>query len=248
MGSRLLVLYIPPYSTTEDQAVLARMKKKKRKPDSRWVGKVVRGMSKAVGSDLPAVSQIARRRRDPFRILVSTVLSLRTKDEVTDAASKRLFAIADTSKKLATTPVRLIEKAIYPVGFYKTKARSIKEIARRLEKDLGGKVPDTIDELLTFKGVGRKTANLVVTLGYGKDGICVDTHVHRVSNRLGLVATKTPEQTEFALMDVLPRKYWIGYNELLVTFGQKMCKPISPHCTQCPLFVDCPRIGVTRFR
>jgi len=205
-------------------------------------------MGKAVGESLPSVSRIAREKRDPFRILMSTVLSLRTKDEVTDEASKRLFAIADTPRDLSKIPVRTIEKAIYPVGFYKTKARSIKRIAAELEKDHAGIVPDSIDELLEFKGVGRKTANLVVTLGYGKDGICVDTHVHRVSNRLGLVDTKTPEKTEFALMDVLPRKHWIGYNELLVSFGQKVCKPISPHCSTCPLEKKCPQIGVGKHR
>lgn len=205
-------------------------------------------MNNAVGKSLPAVSKIARRRRDPFRILISTVLSLRTKDEVTDVASRRLFAIASTPATLSKTSVRSIEKAIYPVGFYRTKARSIKEIARRLVVDYGGRVPDTIDELLTFKGVGRKTANLVITLGYGKDGICVDTHVHRISNRLGLVRTKTPEQTEFALMKVLPRKHWIGYNELLVSFGQKVCTPLSPFCSRCPLAGRCPQIGVMRKR
>jgi endonuclease-3 len=209
---------------------------------------MIRAMGKAVGKSLPSVSRIARKRRDPFRILMSTVLSLRTKDEVTDEASKRLFAIADTPRDLSKIPVRTIEKAIYPVGFYKTKARSIKRIAAELENDHAGIVPDSIDELLKFKGVGRKTANLVVTLGYGKDGICVDTHVHRVSNRLGLVKTKTPEKTEFALMDVLPRKHWIGYNELLVSFGQKVCKPISPHCSICPLQKKCPQIGVGRHR
>ncbi len=214
----------------------------------RRIHSIIRSMGKAVGKDLPAVSKIARRKRDPFRILMSTVLSLRTKDEVTDEASKRLFAIASTPATLATVPVPTIEKAIYPVGFYKTKARSIKEIARRLRDECGGVVPDTIDELLEFKGVGRKTANLVITLGYGKDGICVDTHVHRVSNRLGLIDTKTPEQTEYALMDVLPRQYWIRYNELLVSFGQKVCKPISPHCSTCPLGGGCPRIGVGRHR
>ena len=205
-------------------------------------------MGKAVGKSLPSVSRIARRKRDPFRILISTVLSLRTKDEVTMQASKRLFAVADTPARLVATPVRAIEKIIYPVGFYKTKARTLKNIARRLIDDYDGVVPDSIDELLTFKGVGRKTANLVVTLGYGKKGICVDTHVHRVSNRMGLVETTTAEQTEYALMDVLPDKYWIGYNELLVSFGQKVCKPVSPHCSICPVEKKCPQIGVGKHR
>lgn len=216
--------------------------------NGRRVGVLVAVMGKAVGKSLPSVSRIARRKRDPFRILISTVLSLRTKDEVTMQASKRLFAVADTPARLVATPVRAIEKTIYPVGFYKTKARTVKNIARRLIDEYDGVVPDSIDELLTFKGVGRKTANLVVTLGYGKKGICVDTHVHRVSNRMGLVETTTAEQTEFALMDVLPDKYWIGYNELLVSFGQKVCKPISPHCSTCPLEQKCPQIGVGTHR
>jgi endonuclease-3 len=218
------------------------------KTNSREIDSVIRAMGKAVGKSLPTVSRIAREKRDPFRILMSTVLSLRTKDEVTMDASRRLFAIADTPQDLSTTPVRAIKKAIYPVGFYKTKARSIKRIAAQIERDYSGIVPDSIDELLKFKGVGRKTANLVVTLGYGKDGICVDTHVHRVSNRLSLVKTRTPEQTEFALMDVLPKKFWIGYNELLVSFGQKVCKPISPLCSTCPLEKKCPKIGVGKHR
>ena len=144
--------------------------------------------------------------------------------------------------------MRVIEKAIYPVGFYKTKARTIRTIARRLLDECDGSVPDSIDELLKFKGVGRKTANLVLTLGYGKKGICVDTHVHRVSNRLGLVKTSNPEQTEYALMDVLPEKYWIGYNEMLVSFGQKVCRPISPLCSTCPLSKGCPQHGVDKHR
>ena len=220
----------------------------KKKTNNRRMERMLKKIAEAVGTSLPSVSQIARKRRDPFRILVSTVLSLRTKDEVTMAASKRLFQIAATPDKLAKTPVRTIEKAIYPVGFYKTKARSIKAIAKTLVTKHDSVVPDTIDELLKFKGVGRKTANLVITLGYGKDGICVDTHVHRVSNRLGLIHTKTPNETEFALMDVLPRKHWIGYNELLVSFGQRVCKPISPHCSTCVLDKTCPKLGVDKHR
>ncbi len=224
------------------------MSKPRGRPAARSVDRLIRGMSGAVGRDLPAVSVIARTKRDPFKILISTLLSLRTKDEVTEAASRRLFAIASTPEKLARTPSRVIEKSIYPVGFYKTKARRIIEISRRLIREYRGVVPDTIEELLGFKGVGRKTANLVVTLGYGKKGICVDTHVHRVSNRIGLVETSNPEQTEYALMDVLPEKYWIGYNELVVSFGQKVCKPISPLCSTCFFERDCPKIGVGRHR
>ena len=212
------------------------------------VYRLIRGMSQAVRNDLPAVSHIARKKRDPFKILISTVLSLRTKDEVTMVASKRLFAIASSPETLARTPIRVIEKAIYPVGFYKTKARSIRGISEHLLQEFGGVVPDSIDELLGFKGVGRKTANLVITLGYSKKGICVDTHVHRVSNRVGLVKTATPEQTEYALMNVLPEKYWIGYNELVVSFGQKVCKPVSPLCSTCFNERMCPKVGVGKHR
>jgi endonuclease-3 len=207
---------------------------------------LMRKMSKALGRNtLPSVSQIARENKDPFKVLISTLLSLRTKDEVTLEASKRLFNLADSPGNLAEVHVRTIEKAIYPVGFYKTKARTIKAICKRLMKEFDGIVPDTVDELLQFKGVGRKTANLVVTMGYGKPGICVDTHVHRVSNRLGIVNTDNPERTEYALMEVLPRRYWIRTNELLVSFGQQVCKPISPHCSTCTLNSACPRIGVS---
>jgi endonuclease-3 len=206
-------------------------------------------MRRALGDAAPpAVSQIARERHDPFRVLMSTLISLRTKDEVTDAASKRLFALASTPQGLARLDVRTIEKAIYPAGFYKTKARRMREISRRIENEHGGTVPDTMEELLAFKGVGRKTANLVITLGYGKHGICVDTHVHRVSNRLGLVATRSPEQTDFALMGILPKKQWIGYNELLVLFGQRVCTPVSPRCSTCPLERNCPKVGVGKRR
>ena len=211
--------------------------------------RLIADIAKSAGvGPVPSVSRIARRKRDPFRILISTLISLRTKDEVTDKASHRLFALADTPAAIEKLPVRKIEKAIFPAGFYKTKARRIKEIAGRLRREYRGRVPDSVDELLKFKGVGRKTATLVVSLGYGKHAICVDTHVHRVSNRLGLVETTRPEQTEFALMEVLPKKYWIGYNELLVRFGQRVCKPISPHCSTCAARRACPQVGVDRHR
>ena len=143
---------------------------------------------------------------------------------------------------------RQIERLIYPVGFYRTKARVILGICRDLLDRLGGRVPDEIDDLLTLKGVGRKTANLVVTMGYGKPGICVDTHVHRISNRLGYVRTRTPEETEMALRAKLPKRYWIGYNDLLVTFGQNVCTPISPRCSTCPVRALCRRVGVRSSR
>lgn len=195
----------------------------------------------------PVVGEIAKT-NDPFRVLISTILSLRTKDETTREASRRLFGIAITPESLLKLGSDAIEKAIYPVGFYKTKAKSIIEISGRIIDEYGGRVPDEIDELLKLKGVGRKTANLVVTLGYNKPGICVDIHVHRISNRLGYVSTKTPDETEFALRDKLPEQYWIRYNDLLVPFGQNLCRPVSPLCSKCPVCDHCERIGVNQSR
>jgi endonuclease III len=191
-----------------------------------------------------AVGVVAEKSRDPFRVLISCLISLRTKDEVTGEASARLFRLATAPGRMADLPTATIARAIYPAGFYRTKATTIREICRVLLERHSGKVPDTMEELLALKGVGRKTANLVLTVGFGKPGICVDTHVHRISNRLGIVATKTPEQTEFALRQVLPPRHWIPYNDLLVTFGQNVCKPISPLCSRCPVAALCPQIGV----
>jgi endonuclease-3 len=188
------------------------------------------------------------RKRDPFRLLVACVISLRTKDEVTARSSARLFAVASTPQELATLRTVRIAKLIFPAGFYNTKARQIREIARRIASEHGGRVPPDRDALLALPGVGRKTANLVLGLGFGVAAICVDTHVHRVSNRLGLVRTKTPEQTEHALERVLPRRHWVEINDLLVTFGQNVCQPVSPWCSRCPLTARCPRVGVTRSR
>jgi len=186
--------------------------------------------------------------RSPFRLLVACVISLRTKDEVTAEASRRLFAIAPDPSRLAELEVESIAKAIYPAGFYNTKARQLKDIGRILRDEYGGEVPAKEAALLGLPGVGRKTANLVLGLGFEIPAICVDTHVHRISNRLGMVETKTPEQTERALNEVLPRDRWVPINDLLVTFGQNRCHPTSPRCTGCPLDDLCPRIGVTRFR
>jgi endonuclease-3 len=172
-------------------------------------------------------------------------LSLRTQDATTAKASHRLFALADSPETMVKLTAKKIEKLIYPVGFYRTKAKNILEICQTLIDRYAGQVPDSIDELLKFRGVGRKTANLVVTLGYRKAGICVDTHVHRISNRWGYVKTKTPEKTEFALRAKLPKQYWIEYNDLLVSFGQHLCRPISPVCSQCPVRKYCGQIGVT---
>jgi endonuclease-3 len=196
----------------------------------------------------PYVTVVSGRTRDPFRVLVSCILSLRTKDKTTGEASARLFKLARSPKKTAELPLRAIEKAIYPVGFYRVKARRIKEISRELVVDHSSRVPDTMEGLLKLKGVGRKTANLVVTMGYGRPGICVDTHVHRITNRWGYVKTRTPDQTEFALREKLPKRYWIPINDLLVTFGQNVCTPVSPFCSECRLFKYCKRVGVGRSR
>jgi len=196
----------------------------------------------------PIVTEIAERTHDPFRILISTILSLRTKDRVTAEATKRLFLVADTPEKILNLKTNRIERLIYPVGFYKTKAKRLKQVCRILIEEYNGRVPDTLDELLRLPGVGRKTANLVITLGYGKPGICVDTHVHRISNRLGYVNTKTPEQTEMELRKKLPRKWWNKYNDLLVTWGQNICIPVGPRCSICPVAKYCEKKGVKKSR
>jgi endonuclease III len=215
----------------------------------RDIHKVVRILRREVPKwDTPIVGLVAESSESPFQILISCILSLRTQDGTTTRAVRRLFALADAPEKMARLSVARIEKAIYPVGFYRTKAKTIRKIYRTLTESYGGNVPDEIDELLTLKGVGRKTANLVVTLGFHKPGICVDTHVHRISNRWGYVKTKTPEKTEFALREKLPTQFWIEYNDLLVSFGQHLCRPISPMCSQCPVERYCAKLGVTIHR
>lgn len=196
----------------------------------------------------PAVTIVSQREGDPFKVLISCILSLRTQDRTTGPASERLFALADTPEGMLHLSPETIEQAIYPVGFYRQKTLQIREICRLLQERYNGRVPDDLDELLTFKGVGRKTANLTITLGFGKPGICVDTHVHRICNRWGYVRTKTPEETEFVLRGKLPEEYWSTINDLLVTFGQNHCHPVSPRCSSCPLSQLCDRCGVTRSR
>lgn len=198
--------------------------------------------------ELPIVTKLAEEHRDPFEILISTLLSLRTKDEVTAAATERLFALASTPEEMVRLPAEEIRKAIYPVGFYRNKAETVLQVCRELIDRFDSRVPDTIEELLTFRGVGRKTANLVVALGFNGAGLCVDTHVHRISNRLGYVRTKTPDETERALRSKLPQEYWPRYNTLLVAFGRNTCRPVSPLCSICPVAVYCDRIGVKRSR
>ncbi len=196
----------------------------------------------------PYVTELARQLNDPFRVLISTMLSLRTKDAVTAVASKRLFQLADSPAAMLKLSPSEIEKAIYPVGFYRIKTRNILTVCRELVERYAGNVPDDIDILVALPGVGRKTANLVVTLGFGKPGICVDTHVHRITNRWGYVQTKTPDQTEMALREKLPPQYWIEINDELVSFGQHLCHPTSPRCSICPLTQYCDRVGVKRSR
>ena len=197
---------------------------------------------------LPIVSELAEKKGTPFLILISTLLSLRTKDEVTEVATRRLFVLASTPQQMLLLSPDLIAETIYPVGFYRNKAQTILHVCRELVERYNSRVPDTIEELLTLKGVGRKTANLVVTMGYGGKGICVDTHVHRISNRLGYVRTKTPDETEYALRDKLPRKYWTEYNTIMVAFGRSICRPVSPFCSECPVSATCQKYGVTRSR
>ena len=197
---------------------------------------------------LPWLDEMTTTERDPFKVLISCILSLRTQDKVTGEASQRLFRLARTPGTLSMLPVKKIERAIYPVGFYRVKAQRIRDLSREIIQKYDGKVPNTVEELLLLKGVGRKTANLVVTLGYDKEGICVDTHVHRITNRWGLVKTKTPQQTEFALREVLPVRYWKALNGQLVAFGQGICRPISPLCSECHIRSSCARIGVVHSR
>lgn len=196
----------------------------------------------------PIITFIANRGATPFEVLVSTLLSLRTKDEVTAEAARRLFEKATTPRQLLALGEQETAKLIYPVGFYPTKARRLMDISRIIIDEHGGEVPDTIETLLTLPGVGRKTANLVLVEGFKKEAVCVDTHVHRISNRIGYVKTKTPDRTEMALREKLPRRHWIRYNELLVAFGQVICRPVSPFCSRCPVEGMCARMGVSKSR
>ncbi len=196
----------------------------------------------------PLISEMILKRKDPFRILIGTILSLRTKDEVTSEASKRLFQEADTPEGILALTTDRIQELIYPVGFYRNKASTLHSVCKDLLDRFDGEVPAELDDLLSMKGVGRKTANLVITMGYDKPGICVDTHVHRISNRFGYVETKTPDETEMALRNKLPLDLWIEINDLLVVWGQNICKPVSPLCSQCVVNGICERVGVGKSR
>ena len=218
------------------------------RPNSRDVEWLMRGLARAItGLEMPIVEKIAEaQREDAFQVLIATLLSARTQDATTAAASERLFARAPTPSKMAALTVREITKLIYPVSFYKTKAVHVKETCRRLLDDFGGRVPGTMDDLLTLPGVGRKTANLVLILGFKSvRNICVDTHVHRIANRFGWVGTKMPEQTEQALYERIDAKWWPHINLYLVTWGQNVCRPTHPRCGDCAVSARCPQIGVT---
>ena len=216
---------------------------------NREITQVLEKLTEFLAADAPPlVTKMSARKRPPFHLLVATVLSSRTRDEVTGPAAGRLLKQAGTPAALTELSEETIASLIFPVGFYRTKARHLRALARILSERFNGQVPADMETLLSLPGVGRKTAALVLNTGFGKQAICVDTHVHRISNRLGWVKTKHPGQTEAALMQLLPRSYWIPVNGLLVRFGQSLCTPVSPHCSRCPVAGLCPRIGVTRRR
>lgn len=213
------------------------------------IAKVIKILRKEVlRFTTPIVTKIGEKNRDPFLVLISCILSLRTKDAVTAEAAARLFKLADTPEKMLRLPRKIIEKTIYPVGFYRVKAKNILNISDDIMKRFNGNVPDKLEELLTLKGVGRKTANLVLTEGFNKLGVCVDTHVHRIPNRLGYIKTQTPFETEMALRKKLPKRFWIEYNTLLVAWGQNICKPVSSLCSICVVNKYCRKINVKTYR
>lgn len=217
--------------------------------NSPTLGKVIAILKKESENwNVPIVTLVANTGKSPYRVLISCLLSLRTKDETTAEAVKRLFARADTPQEMLKLPLKEIEKLIFPVGFFRVKAKLMHSVSEHLLEIHGGKVPDDMDKLLAIKGVGRKTANLVLTEAFEQDAMCVDVHVHRISNRFGYVKTRNPHETEMALRTQLPRKYWSEYNALLVAFGQHLCRPVSPHCSACPVRRYCPRIGVRTSR
>lgn len=196
-------------------------------------------------TDSPVVQFMEVRTLDPFRVLIATILSARTKDQTTTLVSQRLFERVKTLQDLEKVPLAELETLIFPVGFYRTKARMLKKLPAVAQTLYGGVIPQTVEALIKLPGVGRKTANLVVTEAFDKQGICVDIHVHRISNRLGLIKTASPGETETALRQLLPGQYWKTWNRYLVAFGQTLCTPRHPKCQTCPIYNDCGRIGVT---
>lgn len=218
-------------------------------PDAALVERVLRELARQIdGMELPAIEKISEsQQEDPFQVLIATLLSARTQDATTLAASTRLFKRARTPKAMAALTVKEIERLIYPVSFYRNKARHVKAACQRLLSAYGGRVPSSLDDLVTLPGVGRKTATLVLILAFqSRQHICVDTHVHRISNRLGWVRTKTPEQTEQALYRATDARWWPYINLYLVTWGQNCCRPVYPRCDDCAIVADCPRLGVTK--
>jgi endonuclease III len=221
--------------------------KEESRPDPRAVGRIMRTIGRAIkGMELPAVEKISdSQAENPFQILIATLLSARTQDATTHAASTRLFNRARTPRTLGRLPVREIEQLIYPVGFYRNKARHVKACCEKLVADFGGHVPSTMEDLVTLPGVGRKTANLVLIVGFKSlRNICVDIHVHRISNRLGWVDTEHPEQTEHSLYRGVPARWWPLINLYLVTWGQNVCRPVRPRCGDCAIARDCQKIGL----
>jgi endonuclease-3 len=213
------------------------------------VATVMRRLAKAIdGLDEPAVEKIAKdQQEDPFQVLIATMLSAQTRDPITHAASTRLFSAARTPRTMARLSTQRIQELIYPVSFYRNKAIHVRQTCQQIMARFGGRVPATMEELLSLPGVGRKTANLVLILAHSsQDNICVDTHVHRIANRMGWVRTRTPEETERALYKVARRRWWPLINLYLVTWGQNVCRPVYPLCPQCVLTDICPKIGVTK--
>lgn len=192
----------------------------------------------------PIVEFIQMQTQDPFKVLISTILSARTKDECTTEVCERLFKKVDNPRDLKKIPLKSLEKLIFPIGFFRTKAKHLKQLPAALDENFNGKIPDGIDDLCKLPGVGRKTANLVRAVAFGKPAVCVDVHVHRICNRLGLLKTSTPFETEMKLRQILPEKYWITWNAFLVSYGQTICRPVSPKCSECKIYKYCARIGV----
>jgi endonuclease III len=192
---------------------------------------------------MPVIDLIQLQENDPFKVLIATILSARTRDQTTTEAARRLFKFAAKPSDLASMSVKEIERLIFPVGFYQNKARFLHDLPDELDRLFGGRIPDTVEELIQLPGVGRKTANLVVAVGFNKPAICVDVHVHRITNRLGYLKTRTPLETEMTLRRILPQKHWITFNSSLVSFGQHTCLPLNPRCDGCPLLGYCDRVG-----
>ena len=227
------------------------MKKKSSSFDEPYFDRIFKdfnGTLQRLNKALPAVSFIAITKNDPFCVLISTILSLRTKDDVTLKASERLLERAKTPEDMLRLSQEEIEKLIYPVGFYKNKAKNILSLSEILVKDYGGHVPSSAEDLMKLPGVGLKTANLTLNLGYGINAICVDCHVHQIANRMGWVKTKNPEDTEEALRGIMPEKYWIPLNEMLVSYGQEVCTSVSPKCSLCTENERCAKVGVEKSR